>query len=213
MSSSRGAYHHGDLPKALVTLAVQLIEQVGQEAFSLREAARAVGVSANAAYRHFEDKSALLLAVAAHGFGQLSQRMQTAMEGTSGGSAGEVPSVARFKAIGRAYVEFALEYPEWFRLMFSKIGLGCLNADSGRTAGQSMPTPWELLGESLDALVLEGMLAPERRKGAELKAWTVVHGFASLALGGQVTGPEELDEALESVLEFTVVGLCTPGIR
>ena len=213
MSQSRGAYHHGDLPKALVTMAVQLIEQVGQEAFSLREAARTVGVSANAAYRHFEDKSALLLAVAAHGFGQLSQRMQTAMEGTSGGSAGEGSSVARFKAIGRAYVEFALEYPEWFRLMFSKIGLGCLRADSARETGQSMPTPWELLGQALDALVLEGVLPLDRRQGAELKAWTVVHGFASLVLGGQVTGPEELDEALESVLEFTVVGLCTPGIR
>jgi AcrR family transcriptional regulator len=209
MSLSRDAYHHGNLQKALVASAVQLIEQSGQEAFSLREAARAVGVSANAAYRHFEDKSALLTAVAAHGFGQLSQHMQEALRRASGGPVQARPAVARFKAIGRAYVEFALEHPEWFRLMFGERGVGCLSADSPGKAARSMPTPWELLGESLDALVAEGVLPPERRKGAELKAWTVVHGFASLVLGGQVTGSEELDEALE----FAVIGLCGTGIQ
>lgn len=70
MVLQRDGYHHGDLRNALVASAVRLIETSGTSSFSLREAAREVGVSANAAYRHFDDKSALMTAVAAFGFRQ-----------------------------------------------------------------------------------------------------------------------------------------------
>jgi hypothetical protein len=67
-----------------------------------------------------------------------------------------------------------------------------------------------LLGATLDALVAEGVLEPARRPGAELKAWTVVHGFAALALDGHAafgTGRAR-EAALESVLDVAVVGIC-----
>jgi AcrR family transcriptional regulator len=206
MTQARDAYHHGDLRNALVASAVRLIEAGGPSAFSLREAAREVGVSANAAYRHFDDKSALITAVAADGFARLADRMRRATESAT--SAGDAPpSIARFKAVGRAYVEFAVEHPEIFRVMFGECGASC------RSAGAENPeavTPWSLLGQSLDALVSDGFLRPERRPGAELKAWTVVHGFASLALDGLAAAPTPMERAaaLEALLAFTVVGLC-----
>jgi AcrR family transcriptional regulator len=86
MTQARDAYHHGDLRNALVASAVRLIEASGPGAFSLREAAREVGVSANAAYRHFDDKSALITAVAADGFARLAERMRRAMASASGSS-------------------------------------------------------------------------------------------------------------------------------
>jgi AcrR family transcriptional regulator len=79
MALQRDGYHHGDLRNALVASAVRLIEASGTSSFSLREAAREVGVSANAAYRHFDDKSALMTAVAAFGFRQLATQMVGAM--------------------------------------------------------------------------------------------------------------------------------------
>jgi AcrR family transcriptional regulator len=66
------AYHHGDLRNALVAAAVQLVERGGEASFSLREAAREVEVSPNAAYRHFDDKSALMTAAAAEGSDKLA---------------------------------------------------------------------------------------------------------------------------------------------
>jgi len=75
MRQPREAYHCGDLRNALVASAVRPIEAGGPGAFSLREAARKVSVSANAAYRHFEDKAALLNAVAAADLSRLAQRM------------------------------------------------------------------------------------------------------------------------------------------
>ena len=82
MTAARTTYHHGDLRNALVLTAVRLIEQDGLGEFSLRGTAREVGVSPNAAYRHFADKSALLSAVAQHGFEQLAQRMRRSMSAT-----------------------------------------------------------------------------------------------------------------------------------
>ena len=207
MSQTREAYHHGDLRNALVASAVRLIEQGGEAAFSLREAARDVGVSANAAYRHFDDKSALLTAAAAGGLEQLASRMLKAMDRAAESGGNERPAIARFKAVGRAYVEFALAHPELFRLMFSGSGVACLATSA---AGLTTPKPWDLLGRALDALVADGLLPAGRREGAELKAWSVVHGFAALALAGHAAVPtgQQRHAALESALEFAVQGLC-----
>jgi AcrR family transcriptional regulator len=207
MTQHRDGYHHGDLRNALVASAVRLIETSGTSSFSLREAAREVGVSANAAYRHFDDKSALMTAVAAFGFRQLATQMVGAMASAAGGRAKGPASVARFKAVGRAYVEFAVAHPELFRVMFGECGAECRQAEPGDDATED---PWSLLGKTLDALVADGLLATEVRPGAELKAWSVVHGFASLALDGLAALPsaDERAAALDALLDFAVVGLC-----
>ncbi|MBM4360070.1 MAG: TetR/AcrR family transcriptional regulator [Deltaproteobacteria bacterium] len=207
MTQVRDAYHHGDLRNALVGSAVRLIEASGPGAFSLREAAREVGVSANAAYRHFDDKSALLTAVAADGFARLAERMRRAMESAERSRGKGLASVARFKAVGRAYVDFAVDHPALFRVMFGEHGAACRTEEPEDATTE---TPWTLLGQSLDALVVDGLLSPERRHGAELQAWSVVHGFASLAMDGLsgAASKRERAVALEALLQFAVVGLC-----
>jgi AcrR family transcriptional regulator len=211
MSRRRDSYHHGDLRNALISSAVRLIEQCGEASFSLREAARDVGVSTNAAYRHFEDKSALLTAVAAGGLEQMATRMLEAMDLATEGRNRERPTIARFKATGRAYVEFALAHPQLYRVMFSGSGVAHLHLAAATLA---IPTPYQLLSRALDALAADGLLPAERRPGAELKAWSVVHGFATLALSGHGHIPvdRQRHEALESMLEFTTLGLCSPPL-
>jgi hypothetical protein len=109
--------------------------------------------------------------------------------------------------VGRAYVEFAVAHPELFRVMFGECGAECRQAEPGDDATED---PWSLLGKTLDALVADGLLATEVRPGAELKAWSVVHGFASLALDGLAALPsaDERAAALDALLDFAVVGLC-----
>src|SRR5215217_151305 len=96
-------YHHGNLRPALLRAADKILEKEGVAALSLREAARQAGVSHNAPYRHFADRQSLLAALAAEGF----ELLAAAMRGHSG------------KEMGEAYVRFALEHPQRFRLMFS----------------------------------------------------------------------------------------------
>lgn len=206
----RRPYHHGDLRNALIASALRLIEECGPESFSLREAAREVGVSANAAYRHFQDKSALMTAAANDGFEVLSNRMILSMEAASKTLRGEQLSVSRFKAVMRAYIHFAVDHPELFRLMFGACGKKCLHSPARQDAAKSCEAPWTILGRSLDALVDDGVLFADRRAGAELKAWTVVHGFASLALDGHLAVSAETGQSaeVESVLDFAVMGIC-----
>ena len=207
MTATKSTYHHGDLRNALVLTAVRLIETDGLDEFSLRATAREVGVSANAAYRHFTDKSDLLNAVAHYGFAQLAQRMRRAMSSTRTGRNPAELAVNRFKATGRAYVDFALAHPELFEVMF---GSGGAHPPVPKDPAGDEAGTYALLGSALDELVTHSVLAPARRPGAEFKAWVTVHGFSRLCLDGAVqlqTGSQRA-EALESLLDFAVTGIC-----
>ena len=207
VTAAKNTYHHGDLRNALVLTAVHLIESGGLDEFSLRATAREVGVSANAAYRHFADKSDLLDAVAQHGFTQLAQRMRRAMGATRAGANPAELAVNRFKATGRAYVAFALDHPALFEVMFGGSGA---HPVTPRDPADDEAGTYALLGSALDDLVTHGVLAPARRPGAEFKAWVTVHGFARLCLDGAVQLQSAAMRAaeLESLLDFAVTGIC-----
>ena len=105
-------YHHGDLRAALLGAAAAEIERRGYEILSLRELAASLAVSRSAPYRHFVDRRALLAALAAEGFDDLAAIYRNAI------SLGKTPQT-RLAASGRAYLAFAAERPQLFRLMFA----------------------------------------------------------------------------------------------
>lgn len=202
----RSSYHHGDLRRALLEAAVVLVERSGVDGFSLREAARVVGVSATAAYRHFADRSALLGAVAVEGFSALADAMVEARDAVSSGSPA-ARARGRFVAVGRAYVEFALTRPAWFTVMFGAV------AARPRVRGRAHAIdrdPYELLGDALDELVAVGALPRTRRAGAEAKAWAAVHGVATLLRDGALRCRDRDERAaiVTAVVEFAADGVC-----
>jgi AcrR family transcriptional regulator len=181
MTPARESYHHGDLRRALLDTALALVSERGPEGFSLREAARAVGVSPAAAYRHFADKPALLSALAAEGHGRLAGVMEKAVARLPAELPRGARAVAAFGAIGLAYVEFAVKNPSFFRVMFGPAmkveGFEPCCAPSGRDA-------YDILGFVLDELVRTGAIPAGRRAGGEVVAWSIVHGFATLVVDG-----------------------------
>ena len=141
-------YHHGDLRAALLRAAARMLEKQGVNEVSLRQLARKAGVSHSAPYRHFPDRDALLAALAQEGFDRLRERL----------------AASRGRAIGEAYVAFALEHPQRFRLM---------------TGARSRQT-YAVLLEAFRAR--QEVPDPERAAAA---AWALVHGLATLLLDGQ----------------------------
>jgi AcrR family transcriptional regulator len=105
-------YHHGDLRAALIEQGMALLAQRDADSLSLREVARAAGVSATSVYRHFPDKEALFTALAMEGLAQLGAAQKAAGQAAGGGK-------QAFAATGRAYVRFALANPALFRLIFA----------------------------------------------------------------------------------------------
>jgi AcrR family transcriptional regulator len=183
---SRSTFHHGDLPAALMRAAVELIGRHGVEGFSLRGAAAAIGVSPSAAYKHFADKGVLLNAVARAGFAELAsttERQMMLARKQSGNSRAGATAVLQANAL--AYVAFAVAQPAKFRLMFGPYGAGSDHAVRG--AADSGKDPYQLLSEALDELQKAGLLSSPARQGAELTAWSAVHGLADILIGGLIT--------------------------
>jgi AcrR family transcriptional regulator len=113
-SPSSRPYHHGDLRATLLKCAERTLREKGAGALSLRELARAIGVSHAAPGRHFKDKQALLDALALDGYERLNRAL---------GAAAETPGLdleARMTALARAYLGFAVDNPELLELMFAR---------------------------------------------------------------------------------------------
>src|ERR1700730_12104506 len=104
-------YHHGDLRRAIVTAALDILREPQSLEFSLRELSRRAGVSHNAPYKHFADKRELLAAVSAAGFEPRDARMARAIAGS--GKARE-----QLFAMLRAYIDHGVDNPPLYRLMF-----------------------------------------------------------------------------------------------
>jgi AcrR family transcriptional regulator len=213
----RDGYHHGDLRNALVGAAIGLAATGAPEAVVLREAARRVGVSPTAAYRHFSGQGDLLDAVKAHGQEALAEAMKDAIveSGAATGSPGSAAdpgatAVERAKAAGRGYLRFAFAEPGMFRTAFCHVAMPA-DPDSGHPIGEGVGfRSFEMLSATLDDLVATGRMPAARRPGAEISAWSAVHGLAMLVIDGplgQVRGPA-LTAATESLLDTIVAGLC-----
>lgn len=211
-SSTRDAYHHGDLRNALVRAAAELAATGGPHAVTIRGAAREVVVTPTAAYRHFANQADLLLAAKQEAMAGMFAAMAAHIaEVPEDGDAATV-AIRRLTSTGRAYVRYALTEPGIFLTCFS----GNLQADAEDAAAGTEPdlaakAPYALLGEMLDGLVATGYLDPADRGAAEYGPWAAVHGVALLLLDGPLRGaPEhEKETALEVTLRMVERALAT----
>jgi AcrR family transcriptional regulator len=192
LTDSKTGYHHGDLRAALIDAGLQLTRVGGPAALTIREATRRVGVSPNAAYRHFADREALLSAVATSIQHRMTARMRASVRRHG--------STELLRAVGIGYIKFALDEPGWFAVAFF---------GAGQTDETNSAPPYLALVEALDAMTEAGALTPERRDGAEWPCWSAVHGFAELALRGPLrgTGRREMESLAQRTVDDIIAGV------
>lgn len=200
-----GSYHHGDLRRALAETGLELARESGADGVALREVARRVGVSHNAAYRHFADREALLSEIGSLAMDRLTAAMEAELATVTEADP-VVRARERLKCVGRAYVDFALAEPGLFGVAFS------MKADDADDTPDGPPFdvgPYGLLNEVLDELVSAGHLAADRRPGSDVACWAAVHGFSELCLDGPLRlMPADLrTAALERLLDTVDRGL------
>jgi AcrR family transcriptional regulator len=200
-------YHHGDLRRALIDTALQLVSEEQDWTFSLRELARRAGVSHHAPYNHFADKLDLLAVTAAVGFERLRDSLQEAMVGID-------DPEALLVAIARTYVRLGLENPALYRLMF-----GPALSDAGSA---DRPPVAKLAGAEargvLEEVILRGARAgvfavlPDEPQDVALTAisvWSATHGLTMLAID-KVPPPElSVDDMIERLLRMVIAGVRT----
>lgn len=172
----------GDLRDALVVYARRATDDGHIDSMSLRAAARDLGVSSGAVYRHFCDKDALLKAVVHQGFMQLRTTFFTIRGEGEVGTSGE-HAVARSFAMGRAFVNFAYDNPTLWRMMFGRIGVIC--REEMRQDPELMRyTVLDCTIENCrDLYKLGGLPEPPDRTDIYFM-WSAIHGAADLAQSG-----------------------------
>ena len=211
MASKRTAYHHGDLRRALLAASLDLVEEGGIGALSLREVARKAGVSHNAPYHHFRDRGSLLAALAEEGFAELAREMAEAR-------ARAPDARARLEACGLAYVRFALRSPARFKLMF-RPELAA-PSEEGQVARSSTPA-LDTLTLAIEEAQAAGLAPAGDPMPLVLTCWSAVHGMASLWLDGPLArnhrrfGPsaEKLAAQLASTLASLMIGAAATTAR
>jgi AcrR family transcriptional regulator len=200
-------YHHGDLRAALVEAGMEMARNKGASALGIRELARAVGVSPNAAYRHFANLRALVLTVAQEAQRRLSRAILDRMNTVPAGADPAERSVAQLRAFALGYIHFARAEPGWFALTCES-QQAPPDAD-GYPPIDPPPSPHELLLGALDAMVEARLMSPHRRVGAEWSCWSTTHGFALLATTGPLRhlAPDAIARLADQAVDTLIRGL------
>lgn len=190
----REPYHHGDLRNALCKHALRTIETAGVAALSLRDAARALGVSPSAVYRHFEDKAALIASVVDDGYARMEHAMEVAARTAEERGLRGQEARAALTAMGSSYVRFAAAHPTHFQTMIE--------------APAAARGVRERIGHAVDDVLGAGATIGERR-AARRATFAAIHGLAVLVAAGSPAEREPVacDAAAREVMEIVLRGI------
>ncbi len=193
------SYHHGRLRETLIEAGVAMLEEEGIHALSLRKVAKRAKVSHAAPYRHFEDKVALLSAVAEAGFRHLAQAMEQTMA-----DAEQDPHVQMFE-IGRCYVMFGIAHPAQLTLMFSDL----LKVGTSESLLSAASRTFELLTQSVENGQQAGLIREGDSAEIARTVWAMEHGLAMLMKEGFFgEGSDQgMNHSITVALEHLLAGL------
>ena len=198
MTPDGSAYHHGDLRAALLAEAAVMIDEGGTSSVTMRAIGRRLGVSRSAPYRHFADKSALLVAVAAAGFDRLRDRLEAV------GAGAPDAGVERLRQVGEEYVRFALENPGHYRLMYGKEAITREDRPELREAANAL---FDELVRVVRTYQRSGTIKRQDPHLQAYVAWGAVHGLASLLIEGQILTAVDVDGVIRQTTSTLLDGM------
>ncbi len=181
----RPNYHHGDLRAVILSQAARLVAERGADGVSLRELARSAGVSHAAPAHHFTDRRGLFTALATQGFQLLAAAL--------------VDARGNFADAALAYVRFAIGHPGHYEVMFNK---SLLDVSNPELAAAESAAGAEL---SRGVAALTDPKAHADPAGAQLAAWSLVHGFSTLWLNDAVNAQVRATDPMDTVMRIATM--------
>lgn len=172
----RTSYHHGNLREALIDAAVQLVEEGGPDNVSVREAAKRAGVSAGAPFRHFNNKTALMTAVAEQAMSRFRSEIVEAVE--------SIPTddpIERFAAVGVAYLRWAIRNPTHFQIISTR---RLIDWDSSESLRRDNEAVRSLLEGSMIEAQQRSMLRSNDIADTQIAGRALVYGLARMCIDG-----------------------------
>ena len=178
-AAPRDSYHHGNLRNALMTATLELLEEGGPDAVSVREAAKRAGVSAGAPFRHFPTRTALMTAVAEEATTRLKTEIASAVAAVA-----KADPLTRFRAFGTGYFRWVNRNKAMFLVVSTR---SLIDYDASETLGPDNDD----LRAQMDALLQEAADKGLLRKSAvsapaKLAARALVYGLARMLIDGHL---------------------------
>ena len=196
-------YHHGDLKNALIRAGIEILSREGIEALSLRKVAKRAGVSHTAPYAHFTDKQALIAAVAAEGYKKLYGALFAAQNPQD-------DPLARLLATAHAYLQFALDEPDHFKITFS--GVVEAEQDYPEYIEQSKRC-FALVVAVVEDCEKHGLFAGSNSQLVAVSIWSCIHGFVQLLLANQLPGALMTQYSIHDLFNFHLQQVLQIGIN
>jgi len=197
----RRGYHHGSLKDALLDAARSLLAERGPAGFTLAEAAKLVGVTAAAPYRHFTDRNALIGELARRGFEQFGARLAHAWDD------GRPDPQTALSRMGTEYLAFSRDEPGLYTAMFNTMA-----ALSAPPTGSSAEKPLETLRSAARRVLRRRGALEGGAKELALEIWAMSHGVAMLALAGRLD-PRDAESDPAVILGSGVAALVEMAVR
>lgn len=188
----KNSYHHGDLRNELIKAGIEMVQQDGIEKLSLRKLASVCGVSEAAPYAHFENKEKLLVAMQEYVTDQLLNYLKNAAE-----SADNPDSPAAILNMGKAYVLFFINFPEYYNFLFTQ---PCVSIDLSMNDSPGEFLPFQYYKEKSYEIYRNEGLSEERIKYGIIAMWAKVHGLAAIASMKYITRDFEWEDVLDKIL-------------
>lgn len=193
-------HHHGDLKNALIQAGIELLEEGGIDALSLRKCAIRAGVSHAAPTHHFNGLEGLTLAIAERGFEIFADYLQTALTDGAQDPRGQL------KAICYGYVQFGRAHSGILNVIFGKTGMAEFKrafkaADASKDlASRNTNRAYGLLQQACAPFVKD----PQKAWVIEWQVWSLIHGFTLLYVSGELGDPNEAlsESPFEAVLSL-----------
>lgn len=201
------AYHHGDLRRVLVAAALELAEEGGSDAVSVREAARRAGVSPGAPFRHFSSRDALMRAVA-----EEAQRRFRSWIAAAIGDRPSADPLTRLRAFGIAYLRWAMNNPAHFEVISST---RYFDQDQSPVVREDNAELIDMTEQLLADACAQGQLRSSDIRTMKIAGRAMVYGFARMNIDGHFPrwgiADAEADQIAEAIVSLFVDGLKKPA--
>lgn len=198
------AYHHGDLRRVLIAAALELAEEGGSDAVSVREAARRAGVSPGAPFRHFPSRDALMSAVAE----EAQRRFRIWIAKAIAESPADDP-LARFRAFGIAYLRWAMQNPAHFEVISS---VKYFAHDQSAAVSKDNAELIDMTEQLLIDAAGQGQLRFSDVRAMKIAGRAMVYGFARMKIDGHFPRWGVADQEALQMAE-TVISLFVDSLK
>ena len=185
-------YHHGDLKIQLIKSGLHMIQEEGINKLSLRRLAQMCNVSEAAPYSHFKNKEELLVAIQEYVTQQLLKCLKDAYENTEYSN-----SPIAILNMGKAYVQFFINYPEYYSFLFAQL---YLKIDLCMGNEPNAFEPFQYYKDKAYSIYQNEGFDEERIKYGIIAMWAKVHGLAAIASMQGIHKDFEWEDVLDKIL-------------